>query len=255
MMSSLEYIDSYFNGDLGPEEKKVFDNRISNDEAFAEEVAFYLSTIQAARNELADDKKRRFREIYNEKPAATVRPLFTIWKYAAAATAIIAIVLGVYNFVQPASSQQLATRYIENNLSTINVTMGTTADKLQEGKELYNQGKYKAALEQFELALKDLQHDTSGQRIATTTYSGDAAHQLAGMAALKSGLFDSAISHFSILESNTRLYVNYGKFYHALTLLKRNQPGDKAHGRKLLEEVISKGLAGKEDALAIVKQL
>ena len=80
MQSSLEYIDQYFQGTPLPEEASAFEKRITEDPAFAEEVAFYLSARQALKEKLAEEKKSTFREIYaqniperillKQKPAA-----------------------------------------------------------------------------------------------------------------------------------------------------------------------------------------
>ena len=52
MSEQLAYIDSYFNKELSPEESRIFDLRIEQDPAFAEEVAFYLTTLNTAKAEL-----------------------------------------------------------------------------------------------------------------------------------------------------------------------------------------------------------
>ena len=47
---------------------------------------------------------------------------------------------------------------------------------------------------------------------------------------------------------NRVLFANAGKFYHALTLLKRNQGGDKQQAKLLLEQVVQNDLEGKATA-------
>ena len=55
-LDNLEYIEAYFNEELSPEEKKEFEQRIISDPVFAEEVAFYLSSKQAAAAEMTERK-------------------------------------------------------------------------------------------------------------------------------------------------------------------------------------------------------
>ena len=62
-MESLEYIDDYFNGKKLPEETVQFEKRIAADPAFAEAVAFYINAREAAKEQLLQDKKERFRDI------------------------------------------------------------------------------------------------------------------------------------------------------------------------------------------------
>ena len=51
------------------------------------------------------------------------------------------------------------------------------------------------------------------------------------------------------------LYTNPGLFYQALTLLKRNQPGDKEQAKQFLQQVIDRHLDGDETAREWVKKL
>jgi cytidylate kinase len=55
------------------------------------------------------------------------------------------------------------------------------------------------------------------------------------------------------MEAHEELYVNHGKFYHALTLMKRNGAGDKEQAKKLLEEVRKQQLAGHKEAEVFLK--
>ncbi len=243
MMPSIEYIDSYFNGDFGPEEKKVFDDRIMDDRVFAEEVAFYLGTLEAARAELVIEKKNRFLELYQPQPEAKINPGRNLWRYAAAAAIIIVAVVGAYNFLKPTTSgQQLATTYISTHFTGMSVQMDDKVNAVQEAKALFNDGKYQQAHQKFD-------------QLVQANPSDEAVLQLAGISALKTGDLDAAATYFSRLQVIPGLHVNYGKFYHGITILKRNRPGDLAAGKKLLQEVIEEGLAGKEEATEFLKHL
>jgi len=73
MTDSLEYIDNYFQGKSLPEEKKLFEQRIAEDPAFAEEVAFYLSAQQIGKEHLAEAffTSTTCRSIYTSKSSNT----------------------------------------------------------------------------------------------------------------------------------------------------------------------------------------
>ena len=51
MENYLEYIDAYFQRTLDPEEIKRFEQKITEDKEFADEVAFYLSAKQSLKAE------------------------------------------------------------------------------------------------------------------------------------------------------------------------------------------------------------
>src|SRR6185436_11269721 len=104
MSEHLGYIDSYFNKELSPEECRIFELRIEQDPAFAEEVAFYLNTLNEAKAQLAVQKKERFREIYQEIRPSQHRGLVRkLLPYISAAAAVAIVVLGIFLFKSPSS--------------------------------------------------------------------------------------------------------------------------------------------------------
>src|SRR6478735_3830561 len=149
-MESLEYIESYFEKKLSPDESGKFEQRIKDDASFAEEVSFYLSSKQAAMSTLAEERKRRFREIYQSKEVVLPLRTLKLWPAIAAAAVVIGIVFGVFIGMKPVSTYQLAEKYMQDNLQTLGVTMSTKEDNLQVGLRLYNESKYAEAQLQFE---------------------------------------------------------------------------------------------------------
>ena len=61
------------------------------------------------------------------------------------------------------------------------------------------------------------------------------------------GNYNKALSYFQQL-GTYHLYANPAIFYQALTMMKRNQPGDKEEAKRLLKEVSDNNLAEKETA-------
>ncbi|HTS43514.1 MAG TPA: hypothetical protein VMH01_03900, partial [Puia sp.] len=104
-MESLEYIDNYFNGELSADEVRQFEQKIADDPAFAEEVADYLSMLQAATEQLREEKKKGFREIYQQnKPRPTVSLVRKLWSSVAVAALVAGIFFGWQIFNKPLSS-------------------------------------------------------------------------------------------------------------------------------------------------------
>ena len=241
MENHTEYIDDYFTGNLNPEERKHFEKQMETDKNFAEQVAFYLAAKQALKEELAEEKKEWFRELASQNAtisektrSAQVRKMW-VYRLAAAAVFVGIVFFSWSLFFQTSSTSPnlLADQYISSKLENLSITMGAK-DSMQEGLGYYNEKKYTAALQRFELIIKG---DTSNYT----------AKQHAGECSLMLGNYDKALSYFQQLSTYT-LYANPAIFYQALTLMKRNQPGDKEEAKRLLKQVSDNNLAEKETA-------
>ena len=241
-MESLDYIDSYFKGELDPSDVATFEQKIINDPAFAEQVATYLGMFQVAKEESDDDKKKKFRELYSQhraKPSASV--VRRMWPSIAVAVLVAGVILGLYVFVKPVSASQVADRYIRDQLQTLSVSMGTQ-DSLQSAINLYNQEKLLDALKGFEDILKK---DPSNFQAA----------QDAGLTSLRLQRYDAALDYFKQMEAHKELYSNSALFYQAITLMKRNDPGDSQKAKQLLQQVVHDNLEGKEVAAKWLEKL
>lgn len=242
-MDSFEYIDDYFKGIMPEEQKIKFQERLQADKVFEEDVAFYLGLTQVARNQNQLDKKKLFKDLYYEEQSShSISPVRKLWPAVLAAAAVLtALFVGFYLYMQPEPSK-LADGYINSHLQTMSVEMGNAADLMQNGKDLYNNKDYNASLQKFEQVI---QNDTANYE----------AREFAGIVALQKQDYDKALIYFKQVANNSDLRVNPGKFYQALTLMKRDQPGDKEQSRLLLQDVVKNGLAFKEDALGLLKKL
>ena len=227
-MQDLQYIDDYFKGVLPKEETGRFEQRILSEPPFAEAVSFYCMAMQATKEQLASQKKEHFRELYRKytPPAAAAKPSLVrrLWPYTAIAAVLAALLIGWYVWMKPVSPQQLADTYINKELASFGVSMGNRQDSLQTGIQLHNDGKDTEALQQFEHMLAGNANDFT-------------ALKYAGIVSLRLGLYDKALRYFRQLEQYPGLYSNPGKFYYALTLMKRNGPGDKDQARQLLQQI------------------
>ena len=158
MVDNYGYIDDFFKSTPGTDQIKEFEHRIESDPSFAEDVAFYLSAMQAAKGMLHEEKKAGFREIYRKSiPAESVK-VFKLpkrfWYYVAAAAVIVGIVISRLIFFQPATVAKLAERYIQEEFIHLGVEMGGREDSMQIDIHLFNDGKLPEALAQFENILK-----------------------------------------------------------------------------------------------------
>ena len=236
-MENLEYIENYFKGINNDGQKQQFEKKIMEDASFAEEVAFYISTNGLIEQQVKAEKKQRFREIYDKQKVIPIKqPVISMWKYIAAASIIVAVIL--ITWFMPGnkkSSQQLADTYIQQNFKTLSVTMGSQ-DSLQTGLNLFNSKKLAEALSMFEAIVKNNPANSDAKKYA-------------GIVSLRLNNYDKALEYFTMLASDTSLYSNPGKFYEAITFLKRNKDGDKETAKLLLKEVRDENLEGKNEAM------
>jgi len=241
-MESLDYIDSYFKGELDPSDVATFEQKIISDPAFAEQVATYLSMLQVAKEESDDNKKNKFRELYNQhKASPSTSTIKRMWPSIAVAALVAGIIFGLYVFVKPVSASQFADRYIREQLQTMSVSMGTQ-DSMQATINLYNQEKLLEALKGFQ---DILQKDPSNFQAA----------QNAGITSLRLQRYNEALDYFKQMEAHKELYSNSAIFYQAITLMKRNDPGDSQKAKALLQQIVHDNLSGKEFAQEWLKKM
>lgn len=245
-MNSLEYIEDYFKGLLTATQKEEFEQRIVSDPSFAEEVAFYLNAQALLKDQLAEEKKARFKDLYRQnEPISSGQsqspvksrqsPVRRLWPYLAAASVLIIIIAAWLIFGSQPGPEKLADQYISGQLQNLPVKMSSVQDDLQKAIALYNQGQLPEALTRFQQLLKQ-----DSARPRAKIYSG--------IVCLRLQLYDKALDYFRQLEADTTLYSNPALFYQSLTLMKRNHPGDSQKARQLLQLVVDRDLDKKEEA-------
>ena len=246
MPGTLEYIESYFNQTLTNNERRAFEAQCENDETFAKEVAFYITTKQVLHEELLKQKTEQWQE---ENAAAEEVPIFSIVKksllnrwitYAAAACLVLAA--SVYLFETNASPKKLADNYIKANYSTLSQLMSGDSDSITLGMAAYNDQQYSRAIQLFEGVEK---HDPSNSDVK----------KYAGLAYLKMQNYDKALQQFNELAAMEGLFSNSGDFLKAVTLMERSKPGDKEEAKKLLQKVVTEKEAENEKAEEWLKKL
>ena len=242
-MTDLEYITYCYESELSSGEKQAFEKRVAEDPLFAEEVVFFLNSLQAVEAQDAVAQKQKFREIYDQKKVqATIVPFRRVLYALAAAAALACIIIGYNLLGKTVPPDQLAQQYVHENLNDLPTSMGAGLEGKQNGVDLYNKGKYAEALIQFEILVKNDSLNVDAQKYEGIVY-------------LRLGNYEKAISQFRYLENMKGLNSNPGKFYHALTLMDRNAPGDATEARFLLQDVVSQNLEGSQTAKQWLKKL
>jgi tetratricopeptide (TPR) repeat protein len=241
-MDNLDYIENYFTNIPGSELTREFEERIKSDPGFAEEVAFYLAAQEVSKEASGLERKQHFKETYQKSRVVRSVPFKKLVYYIATAAVVSGLIFGTYTFFRPVSPQQLAVQYEKEHLQTLPVTMSGHSDSLQTGLRLYNDGKFSEALTQFENIIRS---DTSNF----------IAKEYAGKTALHMKEYDKAMSWFEQMETYKGLYSNPAQFLQAITLMKRNLPGDTAKAKQLLQNIVSDDLEGKEFAQEWLKKM
>lgn len=226
-MDTMDFIESYFNQTLSEEERSEFERRCVEDTAFAHDVAFYVAARESLRENLLQQKQTTWQQnkVEEEPFIPRLKRSFTSrWiSYAAAACLVLAV--SVYLFETNSAPSRLADNFIKSNYNTLSQNMSADSDALALGKTAYNEKKYDDALSYFKSVE---QHDGENSE----------AKQYTGLAYLQKDEYDSAIKQFDEL-SSMRIFSNPGDFLKAVSLMKRNKPGDKEKAKLLLQKVIS----------------
>ena len=154
MADTIEYIESYFQQTLSSEERNVFEQRCITDEAFAKEVAFYITARQVLKEELLKEKSQSWKQqsIAKEEPAQlislTKKSGLVRWMVYAAAACLL-LFASVYLFETQTSPKKYAANYVKSNYSNLSQTMDASHDSLQLGIAAYNNKDYNKALQLF----------------------------------------------------------------------------------------------------------
>ncbi|HWB92633.1 MAG TPA: hypothetical protein VG605_12305, partial [Puia sp.] len=224
MHDTFDYIESYFTGRCTDAEKQQFEDRIVQDQPFAEEVAFYIQSRQLLKEELLNQKRTAWSPTSPRRiagPKRRPRPLRIVYFGSVAAAAAVLVVLSVYLLVRPAGPQNLAADYIRTHYDHLSQTLDGSRDSLQQGITAYNKRSFSHALAIFAALAKDHPDNPEALRYSGLVY-------------LRMRDYDQALHQFEALAKIPSLYSNPGTFLKAVTLLTRNSPGDRESARQLL---------------------
>jgi len=245
MENGYEYIDAYFTQTLTDEERKSFEAKCVDDDAFANEVAFYVASRKAVRQQLLEQKQKIWQASNNTNTTIhIIKPRNNVyvkrWLPHAAAACVI-LVTSLYFLIKPPTLQQLAGDYIQKNYSQLGINMSTSEDSLQTAMVDYNEKNYNKAMPLFE-ALEKSHPDNSDEK------------KYAGLCYLAIKNYDKALQQFDILAKTKGLSINEGNFLKAVTLMQRDNPGDKQHAKELLQQVVGDNEEGSVEAKKWLKK-
>ena len=244
-------ISQYLNDELRTEERLAFELEMADDEALTSMVKLY-NTIDT---EMGNNEKYRADEIRLIKTLSGLnesyfksksgqpsikqnrlrnkKTILLRWlPYSIAASVII---MAAIFFLRDPSPRQLAQNYISEDLSVLNLNMGSESDSLQAGILAYNNKNYDSALRVF--TSYNSSHPGSGY-----------IKKYIGLGYLATKKYDSAVKYFEELSDMKALYNNPGVFLKAVTLLERSNKEDEAQAKILLQQVVDKKLEGSKEA-------
>lgn len=233
MTNSLDYIERYFTGQLTASERVEFEKKCESDPEFAREVSLYISMRGALKKSLRDFKKKDLESFSKTHSSQkTVKPkVIPLFGYVAAIAASVLIFIMVYFYLDKPDAREMAAAYIQDNLQTISVTMGTVQDSLALGINAYNDQDFTRA----EKIFSDLAVHPSIEFECV---------KYLGLVYLTTGSYDRALVQFDRLAKYEDAYGNPGLFYKALTLMKRSEGSDVREAKQILDVVVKEKKAG-----------
>lgn len=249
-LERFEKFEKYLQGEMGEEEKTVFEAELSSNEELNSEFKVYR-TIETEmsvneQNSGHENELKSSLEILNaryfkprQEGSTKLVSLYSnkLFKAAMAIAAGLVVLLAAYFvFIQPVQDPQyLANHYIETHLQQLSQTMDASADSLQLGISAYNNKEFDKALHFFR-GVQDDQPENSE------------AIKNAGFAYLVTEDYDKALQQFDNLAAMKNLYSNPGLFLKAVTLIQRNEEGDIQEAKQFLEQVVKEEAEGSDQA-------
>lgn len=236
---------------MNSEERSFFEAELSSDSELYATFEIYR-TIEAEMklrerhsvnqvallHSLHDLNDRYFTSNEQEKKSATI-PLFSrkyLKLYVLSAAAIAVFVLSFFIFFASKKDvNTLAINYYHDNLQQLSQTMGNSDDSLQLGIAAYNNSEFEKALSYFE-------------NVSKTHPENSDAKKYTGLSYLAKRDFENALKEFEALAQMPNLYSNPGLFLKAITLLMRNQNGDRQSARKILEQLANENEEGSKES-------
>lgn len=265
MDESIEYIEAYFEKQLDEPAMRRFERQCEQDADFARDVALYITTREAMRQALAEQKREQWRPLSDERrstlravspetgeelpslpeeatiaPAAATRKLaIRRWMPYAVAASLLLFVAIYFSDSERSLNRQVASA-IQEEIAPPSPKMGIP-DTLELAKNAYKNKEYDRALQLYGAILQtDSLHDQA------------LLHK--GRIFLIKKNYDSALHYFNTL-SGMELASNSGPYDAALTLLERNQESDQEKAKELLQKIVDDKegkLEGKKQAQGLL---
>ncbi|MFT3947438.1 MAG: tetratricopeptide repeat protein [Agriterribacter sp.] len=242
MNNRIELIENYLGGNLPPEESIRFEKELSTDAALntlfnmyrtiekdMANAEKYKDQEQALKHTLQNLNNKYFKA---EAPVVQMHKKNNFVRMAMAAAGFALILIAYFAFFQSSNNPvQLADKYVKEELTHLSLTMDGVQDSLQMGMAAYNDKDYQKALQLFDGLYKAHPDDSYVLKYK-------------GLAYLLTKNYDKALLSFDELAAKKHLFSNDGLFLKAVTLLERNQAGDKDAAKQVLEQVVNEKTEG-----------
>ena len=230
-MTSTDYelIDKKIAGELTPNERQRFTERMQQDPVFAQAYRTQQAAIEALQAHHTQTLRDEVRQMHARVKARRRR---TVRRYYAAAAVVLLGVLGLatYRYTQPPTAQQLYSTYY-TVYPAQRVARGDDTTSYETGVSLYARGQYGDAIPYFR---QKLIHDSLPDRTRLLlancylqTHQPEAAQRVLR----------------SVATSDDALLRQQGQWYLALSYLKQD---DFAQARPVLETLAAQGMYQKE---------
>lgn len=238
MNDNFEKIESYLNGSMAAEEKSRFEKELAENNELQQLFNLY-STINtemynaekysdreaALKNTLSQLNRKYFKQQSTPVIPMQQKNSFSRRILAVAAGLILILVAYFAFFSNRNTPTRLADQYVKKELMHLSQTMDGAKDSLQQGIAAYNNKEYEKALQLFEAVYATHPDNSDALRYMGTVY-------------LITKEYDKALGKFDDLAAKKELFSNAGPFLKAVTLLQRNDAGDKAAAKAILEEIV-----------------
>lgn len=230
----MEYINQYLAGELGGKDLHIFQKRVDEDAAFAQELALQKKLREAITSHDTQRLDQVLREIgqdWDKRHSSHIQRLHwfrTPYKIAAIITLLIAVGALVYitKYLSPPSSQELFHTYYKPPVPSRSRGQGNMNDLALSNRAFdhYENGEYTQALGYF----KDPAVLAMGS-VKMTFYT---AHSYLNVQEA-----EKAIQHFKeVIEHGDNVYIVESKWYLSLSYLKQ---GDLTNAKEQLRQIRS----------------
>lgn len=204
-------IDDFLLGQLNDEEAAAFRKQLDNDPALQKEVALQKKIMRGVKAFNNQELKTRLKEIHREKfgkPQPAKHRI--LWRYAAVAASFLLLVALAFWLFQPQPPKDLYQAYYEP-YSFSTGTRDANERLSAEATALYRRGYFQEALPKLD-SLSDRNPDSVEYQLAK------------GICYLETDQSTLARQIFQqIILSGDALYIDQGRWYLALLLIKENQ--------------------------------
>jgi tetratricopeptide (TPR) repeat protein len=231
-------IDRYVNGEMDTEEITVFELRMRENGALAEEVHLHRDVLVGMNQYFNLDLKR----ILQEEEAKLKKKPVNFYKWAGIAASIVLVIAISYLvfFTGQTDSKQLYAQYYKPYPNIVTPAQRSESSTTDPGLSLYEAGNYTEALKHLE------QQISQGSQAPYLAF-------YAGIAALNTDEETKAKNYFEkVINRQDETFANPAQWYLGLTYLKS---GEKKEAALLFEEIKTSGNDYSQRAAEILEDL